>query len=150
MATAGCVIGPLAYCHSIERHVNLDASGRPMSATMQKPVEKGTRSRPASARPLVIKGYIRKVGNVYQGVCLTLDLSVEGKSLDETSQKLHTLIVEYLRDAQEDGTWSEFVPRRAPASYYLTYYGYLFLAAVNAVKDFSSFVESAPVCASHA
>lgn len=126
-----------------------------MSATMQKPVPQDERSnRPSGAkppaRPLIIKGYIRKVGDTYQGVCLTLDLAVEGNNLEETYQKLQVLIVAYLQDAQEDGTWDQFVPRHAPISHYAAYYGYSLLAAVNAITDFSTFIESAPVCAAHA
>src|ERR1700690_851294 len=73
-------------------------------------------------RSLVLKGYIKGTHGSYDGVCLNLNLAVRGRTIEETEQKLHHLILAYLMDAQQSGTWNQMVPRRAPFSYYREYY----------------------------
>lgn len=103
-------------------------------------------------RGVVLRGFIRRAedGSGYEGICLTLNLPVRGRTIEETERKLHDLVIAYLRDAAQDGTWNEFVPRRAPLSYYAAYYWYSLLAALHAINDFKLFVESAPDCTAHA
>jgi hypothetical protein len=126
-----------------------------MPATMQAREPKETEQRPKGKqgvhRSTVLRGFIRRAEDgSYEGICLTLNLPVRGRSIDEADQKLRDLIVAYLRDAAKDGTWNEFVPRRAPLSYYATYYWYRLLVALHAINDFKLFVESAPNCTAHA
>ena len=98
-----------------------------------------------SGRNLVLRGFIRQAdGGAYEGICLTLNLAVRGNTLQEVDSKLRDLIVAYLADAMREGSWEHFVPRRAPLSYYLTYYSYVMRAEFSAVNHFKLFVESAP------
>ncbi len=125
-----------------------------MPATMPARVpdaSKKPEEKKVARRGIVLRGFIRKAEDgSYEGICLTLNLPVRGRSIDEADQKLRDLIVAYLRDAAQDGTWNEFVPRRAPLSYYAAYYWYSLLAALHAINDFKLFVESAPDCMAHA
>jgi len=109
------------------------------------------RGHHSMGRRTVLRGFIRKAGEgKYEGICLTLNLAVRGSSMEEVEQKLHAVIVAYLEDAVRDGNWNEFVPRRAPFSYYATYSWYVLRALLRAVNDFKLFVESAPSCPAHA
>ncbi|HEV2341508.1 MAG TPA: hypothetical protein VGS15_06910 [Candidatus Acidoferrales bacterium] len=97
------------------------------------------------ARNVVLRGFIRRADDgVYEGICLTLNLAVRGKSLEEVDNKLRNVIIAYLSDATREGNWDDFVPRRAPLSYYITYYWYGIRAKFHAVNHFKLFVESAP------
>ena len=101
--------------------------------------------------PLVLRGYIRKAGpDRFEGICLNLNLAVVGESVEDVEKKLRDLILAYLEDVANDGSWDDFVPRRAPLSYYFTFYWYMLLAELNAITDFRMFVESAPTCTAHA
>ncbi len=105
----------------------------------------------SAPRQIVLKGFIRKAQDgAYEGICLTLNLAVRGRSMDEAEGKLHKLIGAYLEDVEREGSWKEFVPRRAPFSYYLTYNWYCLLAALHALGDFKLFVESVPTSMAHA
>ena len=114
--------------------------------------ESGGSKEQVKRRGIVLRGFIRRAedGSAYEGICLTLNLPVRGRTLEETDVKLRELIIAYLRDAARDGKWDEFVPRRAPLSYYAAYYWYSLLAAFHAITDFKLFVESAPNCTAHA
>jgi hypothetical protein len=101
-------------------------------------------------RPLVLKGFIKGTPNgSYDGVCLTLNLAVRGRSIEEAEQKLHDLILAYLDDAQKSGTWNDLVPRKAPFSYYQQYYFLRLLSHFRSIAEFKLFVCSAP-CPAHA
>ena len=100
--------------------------------------------------PLLLKGYIRGENGQYEGVCLTLNLVVRGRTLEETDKKLLELIVAYLSDAQKDGTWNDLVPRHAPLSYYAEYYRLKVMSHFRSLADFKLFVRTAPPCSAHA
>lgn len=130
-----------------------------MPATMPAPAhapnasnDSGGSKEQVKRRGIILRGFIRRTedGSGYEGICLTLNLPVRGHTIEETERKLHDLVTAYLRDAAQDGTWNEFVPRRAPLSYYAVYYWYSLLAAFHAITDFKLFVESAPNCTAHA
>lgn len=96
-------------------------------------------------RNIILRGFIRQAHDgAYEGICLTLNLAVRGKSLEEVDRKLQSVILAYLHDATREGNWDQFVPRRAPLSYYVTYYWYGIRAKFHAVNHFKLFVESAP------
>jgi predicted RNase H-like HicB family nuclease len=81
----------------------------------------------------VLKGYIEQVKeNDYFAICLTLNLVTRGSSLEETEHNLHKLIKFYLQDAVKKNELAQFVPRRAPWSYWMTYYKYLVLLRFTA------------------
>ena len=106
-------------------------------------------------RPIMLKGFIRRADDqAYEGICLTLNLPVRGRSIQEVESKLRELIAAYLEDAEREGRWDELVPRRAPLSYYATYYWYWLLTFVyqffGPMKDFKLFIESAPSSLAHA
>lgn len=129
-----------------------------MPAIMERKSHHATDS-PIQAQPklnphvkrLVLKGFIRKAedGN-FEGICLTLNLPVRADSLEEADRKLRSLVAAYLDEVASENAWDDFVPRRAPWSYYAAYYWYRVLAALNAINDFRLFVESAPNCPAHA
>jgi|SRR6267378_5133209 len=103
-------------------------------------------------RELILRGYIRrsKDGKAYDGICITLNLPVRGRSSEEAQRKLHDLIAAYLQDAHRSGNWDELVPRRAPVSYYLEYCKLVLLSLIPRIQDFKIFKESAPTCQAHA
>jgi len=114
------------------------------------PASKNEGMRVKQRRP-VLRGYIRQAPDgSYQGMCLTLNLAARGRSLEDTEKKLFALIVAYLTDAQESGTWRALVPRRAPLSYYMTYFRLRIFSPFRSLMDFKLFVQSAPDCPAHA
>jgi hypothetical protein len=101
-------------------------------------------------RPPVVKGYIKGLPNgPYYGICLNLNLTVRGRTLQETEQKLFDLILAYLSDAEKSGNWNDLVPRRAPFAYYREYYYLKILSHFRSIAEFKPFVFSAP-CSAHA
>lgn len=73
-------------------------------------------------RTITLRGYvIEREPDRHIGVCLTLNLVVEGPSQDEATRKLHELTTAYLQDAFEKRELHQFVPRRAPLSFYGEY-----------------------------
>lgn len=100
--------------------------------------------------PLVLKGYIKgTINGPCDGVCLTLNLVVRGRTMEEAEQKLRDLSIAYLTDAQKSGTWNDLVPRRAPVSYYIEYYTLRIQSHFRSIAEFKLFVCSAP-CSAHA
>jgi hypothetical protein len=122
-------------------------------ATASEPQRKASASKqsmPDPRKSLVLKGYVRATETgQYEGVCLNLNLAVHGQTLEETDEKLLSLIVAYLADAQKDGTWNDLVPRHAPLSYYATYYRLKVMSNFRSLADFKLFVRTAP-CPAHA
>lgn len=76
-----------------------------------------------SKKSILLRCYVRPSGhdNRYIGVCLTLNLVVEGISQREAAHKLKSLVHAYLADAVENDEYDAFVPRRAPFRYYAEY-----------------------------
>lgn len=102
-------------------------------------------------KPITLKGYIRQAEDgSYVGICLTLNLPVKARSLEEADAKLRDLIRAYLEDVAKHGNLKDFVPRRAPLSYYLEYHRLRFLARFDRISNFRLFVESAPIYQAHA
>lgn len=70
----------------------------------------------------MLRGYFKELpSGKHLGVCLTLNLVVEAESLEDARRKLYGLMAAYLQDAIENGEVEQFVPRRAPLSFYLDY-----------------------------
>lgn len=102
-------------------------------------------------RTIRLRGFIRKASDgAYEGICLTLNLAVRGKSEEAVEIKLRELIVAYLNDVIREGSWDEFVPRRAPLPYYAAYAWYWILSALHQMNGFKLFIETAPNCMAHA
>ena len=125
------------------------------TATETEPQQSAVASkeqRKVMRRTFVLKGFIRRAKNgSFEGICLTLNLAVRGRSIEDTEQRLFELIVAYLEDAKRSGTWEKLVPRHAPAFYYLEYYRLRFLSHFRSLVDFKLFVRSAPDdCMAHA
>jgi hypothetical protein len=73
-------------------------------------------------RPYWVRGYIRRLPNGrFMGVCLTLNLVVEGDSQSEARTKLEELI-EAVADAVDNDEVDACSPRRAPAVFYRQYW----------------------------
>lgn len=102
-------------------------------------------------RSFILRGYIRRAEDgAYQAICLTLNLAVRGRSIEEAEAKLTELITAYLQDAHQSGNWNDLVPRPAPVSYYLEYYRLRILSHFRTIAGFKLFVRSAPDCMAHA
>jgi hypothetical protein len=104
---------------------------------------------PHRYRAIVLRGYVKEAGSRrYVGVCLTLNLVVEGGSQDEALCKLRDLIEAYLQDALEHDEFDAFVPRRAPWHFYAEY---TLGRAVTAIRSFRhSFLTFKDVRPAHA
>lgn len=88
--------------------------------------------------PLVIRGYIKQVSDhEFVGVCLTLNLVVQGESQEATRDKLFALVDAYVADASEAGELHEWVPRRAPFSFYLEWWMFRLGALLHRIRDSS-------------
>lgn len=119
-----------------------------------KPERASNELRAVVRHRMLLRGFIRGDKDGYfRGICLTLNLAVRGKSMEEAETKLRELILAYLEDASKSGHWEQSVPRRAPLSYYLEYYKLRALSQFrfSIVKfGFLLFVQSVPDCTAHA
>jgi len=91
-----------------------------------------------------LRGYIKEAApNRFVGVCLTLNLVVEGQTQTEAIRKLLDVIQVYVDDAVQNNELEHFVPRRAPTSFYVEYWGFRAVGWMHAVKTpFFAFRES--------
>lgn len=102
-------------------------------------------------RVVTLRGYIKEARpGRHIGVCLTLNLVVEGPTQDEALVKLRDLIQAYLEDAIEDGELDSFVPRRAPLAFYVDYWRCRFASLRNPLHAFLAFREARPLHMAHA
>lgn len=84
---------------------------------------------------IIMRGYIEQTGQQeWRGICITLNLPVEGRSLEEVENKLRHLSRAYILDALEEGDLDKMYPRRAPLSYYLRYFYLRLLSLLNQPK----------------
>jgi hypothetical protein len=82
-----------------------------------------------------LRGYIRQIRpGEFVGVCLTLNLVVKGASQSEARRRLKELIDAYVDDAIENDEVDEFIPRRAPWSFYLEYLQLWLRSALHFVR----------------
>ncbi len=74
-------------------------------------------------RTVMLRGYFKELpSGKHLGVCLTLNLVVEADTLEQARGKLQNLVTAYLQDATENNELDQFVPRRAPFSFYADYW----------------------------
>lgn len=126
---------------------SVSASNQGASSNKDERIQSGA----VPLKPITLKGYIRQAEDgSYVGICLTLNLPVKARSLEEADAKLRGLIRAYLEDVAHHGNVKDFVPRRAPLSYYLEYHRLRFLARFDRISNFRLFVESAPIYQAHA
>ena len=86
----------------------------------------------ASAKRILLRGFIEQTEDgEWHGICLTLNLPVKGRSLEEVEHKLRELASAYLEDAYQKGDFHKMYPRRAPLSYYLRYSWLRLLSILN-------------------
>lgn len=81
---------------------------------------------------LMLRGYFEQTSEKeWFGICITLNLPVTARSLEEAEHKLWSLISDYLEDVTEEGDFDKMVPRRAPLYFYLRYFWYRCLSLLN-------------------
>jgi hypothetical protein len=67
-------------------------------------------------------------------VCLDFNLAAQGDSFEEAKSKLEAMIADYVYDALagEDKPYAaQLLARRAPLSFWLKYYFYVFLEVIH-------------------
>jgi hypothetical protein len=103
--------------------------------------------KPAAERRILLRGYVKQLNeHRFVGVCLTLNLVVEESTFERTHAKLEALINAYLSDVIEKNEFDAFVPRRAPASFYLEYLVGRMLLTLRSIKGpFYPFSNTRPV-----
>lgn len=73
--------------------------------------------------PFVLRGYIEQVKeNDFFAICLTLNVTSRGRSIEEAIKNLNEAVNFYIHDAVEDDEITKWIPRHAPISYYLRYF----------------------------
>lgn len=73
-------------------------------------------------RTYFLRGYIEQVGkDDFFGICLTVNVTGRGRSLEEATNNLNEALRFYFEDAARDKQLDEWVPRRAPAYFYWRY-----------------------------
>ncbi len=78
-------------------------------------------------RDMVLRCYAEKKGEQWQAFCLDLTLAAHGDSLEDVKKRLDEMILSYVYDATvgEDSQYADqLLSRRAPWSFWLTYYWY--------------------------
>ena len=87
---------------------------------------------------LTLRCFARKQGDQWEAACLEFCLAAQGDTLEEVRAKLDAQIRSYLKDISEGGPDYEYqhelLNRRAPFSSYLTFYCYLALGHVSALR----------------
>jgi hypothetical protein len=94
-----------------------------------------------------LRGYVRETApGRHVGVCLTLNLVVVASSQRQALHQLHELIKAYLQDAIANAELEHFVPRRAPARFYVEYWVWRVIARVRALQcKFRAFKDHHPI-----
>ncbi|MFJ0380972.1 hypothetical protein [Bordetella bronchiseptica] len=75
--------------------------------------------------PLVLRVYGERSNGQWSLICLDFNLAVQADTLPQAQQRLHSMIVGYLRDALEgeDRPYAaQLLTRRAPLGFWLKYY----------------------------
>jgi hypothetical protein len=95
-----------------------------------------TQGMAEARRIIALRGYVKEVApGRHVGVCLTLNLVVEASSQREALKQLHGLIGAYLEDALQNNELDAFVPRRAPARFYVEYWVGRIASRLHAVRQ---------------
>jgi hypothetical protein len=79
---------------------------------------------------LKLRCYTYKSGDLFYSECIDLDLMARGRTKEEAIGLLQEEIFTYL-DAALDGDRVGLIPRRAPLSNRLRYFGHLFVARIK-------------------
>ncbi len=79
----------------------------------------------------------REKNGTWFAMCIDLNLSVQGDSVEEARRKLHNLIWQYVREAffEDEAYFDSLVPRKAPLSFVLRYHWIRFLSRLDALKE---------------
>jgi hypothetical protein len=79
-------------------------------------------------------------GTEWEGLCLDLDITVHGQSLDEVKKTLEQAVVSYIEDAgkEDDATRNRLLRRRAPFLVRLSWALRLFYRSIFGNKKFGS------------
>ena len=76
-------------------------------------------------------------GSQWEGLCLDLDIAVQGKSLEEVKTSLESMVVSYIEDAsqEDEATRNRLLERRAPLSVRFPWALRLFLRSILSNKN---------------
>ncbi|NQU50956.1 MAG: hypothetical protein HQ522_00285 [Bacteroidetes bacterium] len=89
-------------------------------------------------------GIIEKSNDIYTAVCLELDISTEGQTLQEAKFNLKEAVEGYLESVKNDNEEDEFIPRPVPEEVIEEYYQrFKTLLKSSANSEFYEFSEKA-------
>jgi hypothetical protein len=106
-----------------------------------------------NTKDLILKCYAERQGQQWIAVCLDFDLAAQADTLEESKEKLHAMIGEYVHDALagEDQAYAgQLLYRRAPRHLYLKWHLFRCLSNMRRVADglrnrFALFTETMPM-----
>ena len=87
---------------------------------------------------LVVRCYAQKKGEIWQAICLDLNLAVHGDDLNDVKERLAAMVDSYVYDALvgEDRAYSDqLLSRKAPVWFWVKYYWYKAANSANFAKD---------------
>lgn len=100
-------------------------------------------------KSLVLRCYAEKdQDGSWFTLCLDLNLYARGDSFEHSRQKLHSVIVSYLKDAiagPEKEYFGDLVPRRAPLYFWMKYFYILCCVKLRDVTSVRRFIEALPL-----
>ena len=71
---------------------------------------------------LILHSIIEKENRLYSALCLELDVTSQGKTVQEAKKNLHEAVELYLEDVIESHEEKDFVPRPAPRSEWIKFF----------------------------
>lgn len=71
--------------------------------------------------PCLLRCYGKPQGDKYVGICIDLDIAVEGRDLPEVRKKMSEVITLYMESLNKDNACNLFL-RRSPLHVFLDYY----------------------------
>lgn len=87
---------------------------------------------------MVLRCYAERKGDQWQAFCLDLNLAAHGDTFQDVKSRLDEMIWSFVYDATvgEDAQYADqLLPRRAPLSYWLTYYWYSAIQRARIAKN---------------
>jgi len=95
-------------------------------------------------REITFHGIIEKSGEVYTAICLELDISTEGPSLQKAKDNLKEAVEGYIESVLKDNEEDEFILRPVPDDIIEEYYQrFKALLKSSANSEFYEFSEKA-------
>jgi len=97
---------------------------------------------------ILLRCFAERKEDYWQAFCIDLCLAVQGESLAEVKQKLHSQIGDYLQDilGGEDRAYaSQLLNRKSPFSIVAKYHLYAVMGHIKRIKDRCTFQDTMPL-----